>query len=124
MNYTTPIFIYNDTLMALNLRVHDYVIRHKKCGRSDIAKALEIPANRVSAILNDLSKQGKVRRVRSNENAAEWVWEPGAAADYEPKEITIHGNMIQRTVDTWEPERRRDPLTAALFGMSNVDRRK
>lgn len=116
MKYVTPIFLYQDTFVGLNARVEDYVIRHPKCNRVDISKALEILPNNASSMLHKLAEQGRVRRVKSRGDSGEWVWEAGPGADYEPKEVYAYGNPVRKMVSEWEPCTLRDPMIDLLFG--------
>lgn len=123
MKYVTPIFLYQDTFVGLNARIEDYVIRNPKCKRVDISKALEILPNHVSSTLSKLALQGRVRRVRTNGDKGDWVWEPGAEKGWIPLDFPDFGQPKRSFVSTWEPCKLQDPLIVALFGMYNVERR-
>jgi hypothetical protein len=104
-------------------QVEQYVIDHPKCRRVDIINALGVHSASVSGALERLCDLGKIKRVREKEGGRV-KWEAGAEDGWLPKTDLNYGRPTQTTVTTWEPERRRDHLTAALFGRGPANRRQ
>lgn len=119
MTYETPRFL--SAPPSVTQQVLDYVKAHPECRRRDIVRALGLTKGSVSTILSRLSLAGKVHRASGDAIAA---WVEGPPEGWVPPVVKADGSPSQETVTTWTPDLRRDYLTAALFGMENVDRRQ
>lgn len=106
-------------------RVFTYLHDNGSKTLSEISEATGINKNTVRTCLFRLAGEGRVCKTPVGEKGYFQQWQIGKDESYAQRSDDSKSyRVIQRTVSTWTPERRRDPLTAALFGMSNVDRRK
>lgn len=104
-------------------RVRNHIIDNPRVSVREIVAALGLSGTVVRNAVFRLNANGAIRRADSEGQDKRVRWESGMDAEYEKRQAEF-GQPKQVTVSTWTPEKRRDYLTAALFGMSNVDRRK
>lgn len=120
--FVKPVQLHAEMLPEVT-RVKNHIIDNPGVTVREMVTALGITAKQVRNSVCRLNAQGMVQRAKAREGEKRVRWEAGADDDYERRQSEF-GKPKQTIVTEWTPERRRDYLTAALFGMSNVDRRK
>lgn len=120
--FVKPVTLKLETIPDVQ-RVKNHIIDNPGVTVRDIVDSLGLPAQQVRNAVGRLSANGLIRRAKNEDGEKRVRWEAGTDEDYERRQAEF-GQPKQTIVSEWIPERRRDPLTAALFGMSNVDRRQ
>lgn len=120
--FAQPVTLSDENLPGVD-RIRNHIIDNPRVSVREIVAALGLSGTVVRNAVFRLNANGAIRRSANKEQDKRVRWESGMDAEYEKREAEL-GQPKQFTVSTWVPEKRRDYLTAALFGMENVDRRK
>lgn len=103
-------------------RIKNHIIDNPGVTVRQIVDAVGVPAQQVRNAVFRLNAQGVIRRSAPRDDEKRVRWEEGPDEDYERRQNEF-GRPKQTIVSTWEPEKRRDYMTAALFGPAE-NRRK